>query len=85
MKIFLLSLILNLAVMCTLMAQDTIKYSPIGIFHTNYTPETGAPRQGIIMPETKGSIEIYPEYAEGLRFVSFFEYIIVLHCYPTKL
>lgn len=60
-------------------SQDTIIYTPIGVFHTQYTPKTGAPRQGILMPETCGSIEIFPEYAEGLRFVSFFEYIIVLY------
>lgn len=62
-----------------LFSQDTLKYTPIGVFHTQFTPETGAPRQGILMPETFGTIEIYPEYAEGLRFVSFFEYIIVLY------
>lgn len=32
--------------------QDTIQqiiYKPIGVFHTSFTPETGAPRQGIMM------------------------------------
>jgi len=28
--------------------KQTITYTPIGVFHTGYTPETGAPRQGII-------------------------------------
>ncbi len=62
-----------------LYSQDTIKYKPIGVFHTQYNPETGAPRQGILMPKSKGIIEVYSEFAEGLRFVSFFEYIIVLY------
>lgn len=58
---------------------NIIQYKPIGIFHTGYTPATGAPRQGILMPETKGKIEIYPEYRDALRTLSLFEYIIVLY------
>jgi tRNA (adenine37-N6)-methyltransferase len=57
---------------------DTIKYTPIGIFHTEYTTETGAPRQGILMPDAKGSIEIFPAYSEALKTLDLFEYIIVL-------
>ncbi|MEN8187446.1 MAG: tRNA (N6-threonylcarbamoyladenosine(37)-N6)-methyltransferase TrmO [Bacteroidota bacterium] len=59
-------------------AQETIKYTPIGVFHTAYTTDTGAPRQGVLKPETKGTIEIYPEYREALRDLWLFEYIIVL-------
>lgn len=57
---------------------DTIKYIPIGVFHTEFTPQTGAPRQGILMPETKGTIEIFPQYRKALKDLSLFEYIIVL-------
>mgnify|MGYP002394861874 FL=1 len=45
--------------------QDTIRqiiYKPIGVFHTSFTPETGVLRQGMLMPETRGTIEIYPAY-----------------------
>ncbi|MBA7540536.1 hypothetical protein ES705_32835 [subsurface metagenome] len=62
--------------------QDTIQpviYKPIGVFHTPYTTETGAPRQGILMPEGKGQIEIYHEYQSALTTLSLFEYIIVLY------
>jgi tRNA-Thr(GGU) m(6)t(6)A37 methyltransferase TsaA len=62
--------------------QDTIQqiiYKPIGVFHTSFTPGTGAPRQGILMPETKGTIEIYPLYHSALKTLDFFEYIIVLY------
>jgi tRNA (adenine37-N6)-methyltransferase len=58
---------------------QTITYTPIGIFHTSYTPQTGAPRQGILLPETKGSIEIYPQYYGALNTLELFEYIIVLY------
>ena len=45
--LFFLIIILNTIEMN---GQDTIKdviYRPIGVFHTEYTPETGAPRQGV--------------------------------------
>jgi tRNA-Thr(GGU) m(6)t(6)A37 methyltransferase TsaA len=56
-----------------------IQYKPIGIFHTAYTTATGAPRQGILMPETEGAIEIFPPYRGALNTLSLFEYIIVLY------
>lgn len=59
--------------------QFKITYSPIGLFHTDYTQETGAPRQGILMPDGKGTIEIYPEYREALRSLELFKHIIVIY------
>lgn len=59
--------------------KQQVTYSPIGVFHTDYTSETVAPRQGILMPEVKGRIEIYPEYQEALKAVELFEYIIVIY------
>lgn len=63
--------------------QETINqqiiYNPIGIFHTDYTPESGSPRQGILVPEGKGMIEIYPEYQTALKSLELFEYIIVIY------
>lgn len=62
--------------------QDSIKkivYEPIGVFHSDYSPETGAPRQGILLPETQGKIEIYPKYRDALNTLGFFEYIIVIY------
>jgi len=61
--------------------QDNTKivYYPIGLFHTELTPQTGAPRQGILQPENKGTIEVYPEYQESLRDLEKYEYIIVIY------
>lgn len=72
-------LMLIIIPMFTLFAQKDIVFSPIGIFHSPYTTETGAPRQGILVPERKGTIEVYKQYAEGLKDLHFFEYIIVLY------
>jgi len=56
-----------------------VEYRPIGTFHTDLSPQTGAPRQGIITPENKGVIEIHQEYQEALRNLDKCEYIIVLY------
>ena len=57
----------------------TITYTPVGVFHSGYTPETGAPRQGILIPEGRAEIEIYPEYRSALQSLDLFEYIIVIY------
>lgn len=59
--------------------EGQITYTPIGIFYTEYTPETGAPRQGILKPEAKGKIEIFQEYRDALQSLELFEYIIVIY------
>lgn len=45
---------------------QTITYNAIGYFRTPYTPETRAPRQGILKPDVKARIEILPKYREAL-------------------
>ncbi len=57
----------------------TIEYQPIGEFHSELIPETGAPRQGSLQPENKGSIEIYDEYTEALEGLEAYDHIIVLY------
>lgn len=58
---------------------DIIQYKPIGIFLTPFTTATGAPRQGVLMPDTRGTIEVFPEYHDALNTLSSFEYIIVIY------
>lgn len=81
-KTFVLIFLINLIII-RMHAQEKnttiIQYQPIGIFHTSYTPATGAPRQGILMPETKGTIEIFPQYRSALTTLDLFEYIIVVY------
>ncbi|HHJ09741.1 MAG TPA: tRNA (N6-threonylcarbamoyladenosine(37)-N6)-methyltransferase TrmO [Bacteroidetes bacterium] len=58
---------------------DKIEYKPIGYFHSEYTMKTGAPRQGVLEPETKGQIILYEKYVAGLDVIDDFEYIWVLY------
>ncbi|MBN2262069.1 MAG: tRNA (N6-threonylcarbamoyladenosine(37)-N6)-methyltransferase TrmO [Prolixibacteraceae bacterium] len=57
---------------------ETINYNPIGFFSTPYTPSSGAPRQGALMPNNKGVIEIFPAFRDALETLHLFDRIIVL-------
>lgn len=59
--------------------KTNIEFNPIGVFHTKYSPQIGAPRQGILIPEGKGTIEIFKPYQSALKDLDLFEYIIVLY------
>lgn len=83
-KILTISLLINILYMnlqCT-NGQDTkgqIVYHPIGFFHTPYSPDSGAPRQGSMNPEKDGTIEILPEYRNALKDLDRYDFIIVLY------
>lgn len=78
---FVLSLLFLLMSVPLVKSQDKseIVYHPIGYFHTGYSPQKRAPRQGSIEPEQKATIEILPEYREALKDLDSNEYIIVLY------
>ena len=57
----------------------SVDYQPIGEFHTDLSPQTGAPRQGALLPENQGIIEVYPLFEEALQDLGQYEYIIVLY------
>lgn len=78
-KIFLVALFACANILILAQSDSTIHYNPIGVFNTYYTPFTGAPRQGILFQNTKGTITIYEDYVSGLKYLEEFEYIIVLY------
>ncbi len=57
----------------------TMEYHPIGEFHSDLTPQSGAPRQGILQPDNEADIEIYEAYTNALRDLEKYDYIIVLY------
>ena len=59
--------------------ENKIIYTPIGYFHTDYSPQNRAPRQGSLKPEQKATIKILPEYREALKDLDSNDYIIVLY------
>ena len=58
---------------------NMINYNPIGYFETEYTMQSGAPRQGMLIEDAKGVIILKEEYVQGLDYLSSFEYIWVIY------
>ncbi len=65
--------------------KSMIKYNAIGYFSTEYNTKTGAPRQGVLKPDSRGTIILNDEYKKGLNNLDQFEYIFVLfHFHEAK-
>ena len=64
---------------------DEINYKPIGIIHSQFKKPEGTPIQPTVAKEAEGTVEILPEYAEGLKDIEGFSHIILIyHCHLTK-
>lgn len=64
---------------------DEIKYKPIGIIHSPFKEPKGTPIQPAAAKGIKGKVEVFPEYAEGLKDVKEFSHIIlVCHFHLSK-
>jgi tRNA-Thr(GGU) m(6)t(6)A37 methyltransferase TsaA len=55
-----------------------IKYKPIGIIHSPFKEPKGTPIQPAGAKDIEGTVEVFPEYAEGLKDVEGFSHIILI-------
>jgi len=63
----------------------TIEYKPIGIIHTPFNNQQGMPIQPAGAEGVKGTVEIFPEYENGLKDLEGFSHIILLyHFHQSK-
>ena len=58
---------------------NEIKYKPIGIIHSPYKQPKGTPIQPAGAKGIDGRVEVFPEYAEGLKDVEGFSHIILIY------
>ncbi len=56
-----------------------IVYKPIGIIHSSYKQVEGVPIQGALSKNSKGEVEVFPEYKAGLKDLEGFSHIILLY------
>ena len=60
-----------------------ITMSPIGVIRSPFKTKEETPIQGIFQPDAAGVVEVFPEFADGLRDIEGFSHIILLyhfHC-----
>lgn len=55
--------------------------SQIGIAYSPYTVKEDCPVQGMAQPLGKGSVEVFPEFAEGLDTIDMFSHIILFYVF----
>ena len=56
-----------------------IVYKPIGVIHTQLRHKEDAPIQGVFAPDNRGEVEIFAEYAEGLKDLEGFSHLFLLY------
>jgi tRNA-Thr(GGU) m(6)t(6)A37 methyltransferase TsaA len=56
-----------------------IRYMPIGIIHSPLKEPRDAPIQSALASDIEGTVDIFPEYAEGLSDLKGFSHIILLY------
>ena len=58
---------------------DVIKYKPIGIIHSPFKEPKGTPIQPTGAKNIDATIELFPEYVEGLKDLEGFSHIILIY------
>jgi tRNA (adenine37-N6)-methyltransferase len=56
-----------------------VVFRPIGLIHTRFGEQNGTPIQAAMANDEQGSIEIFPEFQEGLSGLEQFSHLIVLY------
>ncbi len=57
---------------------DEITYTPIGIIHSPFKETKGAPIQAAAAKVAAGTVEVFPQYARGLKDVDGFSHLILV-------
>jgi tRNA-Thr(GGU) m(6)t(6)A37 methyltransferase TsaA len=58
---------------------DEIKYKPIGVIHSPFKEPKGTPIQPAAATGIHGTVEVFPEYAKGLKDIGGFSHIILIY------
>jgi len=57
---------------------DAITYTPIGVVRSPWREVAGMPLQSVAAADVAGTVEVLPEYAEGLRDLDGFSHLLLL-------
>ncbi len=58
---------------------SAITYTPIGVVHSPFKEPKNVPIQASVSKDTEGTIEIYPQYTQGLSDLEGFSHILVFY------
>jgi tRNA-Thr(GGU) m(6)t(6)A37 methyltransferase TsaA len=57
---------------------NEIRYAPIGIIHSPFKEPQSMPIQAAAAHDVEGTVELFPEYADGLRDIEGFSHIYLI-------
>lgn len=57
----------------------TIIFTPIGVIRTGFTAREGTPIQPAFAADVPGRVEVFPEYADGLKDLDGFSPVILVY------
>ena len=60
---------------------EAITYHPIGVIHSPFKEKIGTPIQGAFAPDAEGRVEVFEEFAEGLKDVELFSHLFLLYAF----
>ena len=63
------------------MHRQTITYQPIGVIHSPFKQVKGTPIQNVFARDADGVVEVFEEFAEGLRDVQMFSHLYLLYTF----
>ena len=64
------------------MSSERFTLKPIGVIRSPFKNVTqGVPIQGMLKPETRGTVDIFPEFAEGLKDLEGFSNIYLIYLF----
>jgi tRNA-Thr(GGU) m(6)t(6)A37 methyltransferase TsaA len=58
---------------------SALVYTPIGVIHSPLKEPFGAPIQSVVAHDVEGVVELFPQYAEGLRDIEGFSHLILIY------
>ena len=61
--------------------EQAIRIEPIGVIHSPYATKEDCPIQGAAKPLGKGTVEVFPEYVDGLKDIETFSHIYLLYLF----
>ncbi|MHA1606247.1 MAG: tRNA (N6-threonylcarbamoyladenosine(37)-N6)-methyltransferase TrmO [Candidatus Freyarchaeota archaeon] len=56
-----------------------VRYKPIGVIHSPFKRLRGIPIQSVAAERVHGTVEVFPEYAEGLKDLEGFSHIFLIY------
>jgi tRNA-Thr(GGU) m(6)t(6)A37 methyltransferase TsaA len=67
------------------MTETAIRYRPIGIIHSEHKLEEKTPIQSVYAKGCKGHVDVFPEFADGLRDLEGFSHIYLIYHFHRAL